>query len=82
MLKTSYDKDFKAYKIQPHLNPNKYEYVQKKTQFYDETEYKKSYVPFQVVAERPATCTHLDYRNKAKFDGTTTYNAEYSPKHV
>jgi len=81
-MKTSYKKDFEPYEVQPHLNPVKYQYTQKKTPFYDETEYKKSYVPFQVAVERPATCAPIDYRNKAKFDGTTTYNVEFSPKHV
>ena len=42
-------------------------------------------MPFQIATERPATCAPIDYRNtknKAKFDGTTTYNVEFSPKHV
>lgn len=42
-------------------------------------------MPFQIATDRPATCAPIDYRNtknKAKFDGTTTYNVEFSPKHV
>lgn len=48
VLKTSYNNDYEPYKIQPQKSPVKYQYTQKKTPFYDETEYKKSYVPFKV----------------------------------
>ena len=64
------------------MNPEKSHYVQKKLPFYEETEYKKNYVPFNIEVERPATTKNYDFRNKTKFDGTTTYNVEFSPKHI
>lgn len=49
-----------------------YQYQPSRGRFEDETEYKKNYVPSQIVADRPMQ--PMKYvGNSAKFEGSTTY---------
>lgn len=74
LIKSTYNSTYTPHPIERQQQmQGGYQYQPSKGRFEGETEYKKSYVPSQIVADRPMQ--PMKYvGNSAKFEGSTTYN--------
>jgi hypothetical protein len=82
LIQSTYHSAYTSHPLEKQqLQTQPYGYQPSRGRFEDETEYKKNYIPSQLMVERPLE--PMKYTpNNAKFEGSTTYNREYSPKHA